>query len=60
MILSNEQHLRELCDKGIKEVESGRYDTIKFNLFNSDEVEFVRDYMAHSAPYIHFFTTRAV
>lgn len=51
------RRLGQLCAYGAEQVKAGKADALKFELFDSSERDFVKQYMADNFPTIKFYTT---
>jgi DNA-binding IclR family transcriptional regulator len=52
------RNLIDLCQQGAKAVGAGTHDAVRFDVFNGDEAEFVREYMRANYPDVPFMTTQ--
>jgi len=58
--VSQDAELDNLCDFGARQIQAGKYDEIKFNLFNKYEVDHVRERMDRLYPTVLYSTNRVV
>ncbi len=46
--------LSELCKTGIKSVQAGYHNSLRFNVFNKYEADYIYEFMQQEAPEIKF------
>lgn len=53
--MNDDDDIPDLCARGAKEVRAGRYDVVRFDLFNVDEARRVRRIMDSQYPDVPYF-----